>query len=80
MNLILDRFKNNHCVYYAFLIAYCTGLRIAEVFALTQEDIDFYNKGGRIQLLTHNKISRIDLTEMAFVIALTKYVNEDKWR
>ena len=44
INLILDRFKNNHCVYYAFLTAYCTGLRVAEVFALTWEDIDFYNK------------------------------------
>ena len=44
INTILDRFKNNHCVYYAFLTAYCTGLRIAEVFALTWEDIDFENK------------------------------------
>lgn len=44
ISLILDRFKNNNCVYYAFLTAYCTGLRIAEVFALTWEDIDFYNK------------------------------------
>lgn len=39
-----------------------------------------HNKGGGIQLLTHNKISRIDLTEMAFIMALTKYINEDKWR
>ena len=44
INTILDRFKNNHCVYYAFLTAYCTGLRIAEVFALTWNDIDFRNK------------------------------------
>ena len=42
--MILERFKNNHCVYYAFLTAYCTGLRVAEVFALTWNDIDFRNK------------------------------------
>ena len=44
INMILDRFKNNHCIYYAFLTAYCSGLRIAEVFALTLDDIDFKNK------------------------------------
>ena len=43
INIILDRFKN-HCVYYAFLTAYCTGLRASEVFALTWNDIDFRNK------------------------------------
>lgn len=42
--MILKRFKNNHCIYYAFLTAYCTGLRVAEVFALTWDDIDFNNK------------------------------------
>lgn len=44
INTILNRFKKNHCIYYGFLTAYCTGLRIAEVFALTWDDIDFKNK------------------------------------
>ena len=44
------------------------------------KDDERHNKGGGIQLLTHNKISRIDLTEMAFIMALTKYINEDDWK
>ena len=44
-----------------------------------EEDEERHNKGGGIQLLTHDKISRIDLTEMAFVMALTEYIN-DTWR
>ena len=35
IDMILNRFQNNHAVYYAFLTAYCTGLRVSEVFALT---------------------------------------------
>ena len=38
---ILERFSNNPCVYYAFLTAYYTGLRVSEVFGLTWDDIDF---------------------------------------
>lgn len=44
VELILDRFKNNHCVYYAFLTAYYTGLRVSEVFGLTWDDIDLEKK------------------------------------
>ena len=44
INTILERFKNNHCMYYAILTAYYTGLRVSEVFGLTWEDIDFENK------------------------------------
>lgn len=43
------------------------------------KDDERHNKGGGIQLLTHNKVSRIDLTEMAFIMALTKYINNN-WR
>lgn len=43
------------------------------------KDDERHNHGGGIQLLTRNNISRIDLTEMAFIMALTRYVNLDKW-
>ena len=43
-------------------------------------DDERHNKGGAIQLLTHNKISRLDLTQQAFIMALTKYINGDTWR
>ena len=46
---------------------------------LFEEDNERHNKGGAIQLLTHNKTSRVDLTEMAFIMALTKYMN-NIWR
>lgn len=36
-------------------------------------------KGGGIQLLTNNVINRIDLTEQAFIMALTKYNNGNIW-
>ena len=44
INMMLQRFKNNHAMYYAILTAYCTGLRAAELFALTWDDIDFERK------------------------------------
>lgn len=45
-----------------------------------EKDDERHNRGGGIQLLSHNEVSRIDLTEMAFVMALTKLINEEKWR
>lgn len=45
-----------------------------------EKDEERHNKGGGIQLLTHDKISRVDLTEMAFIMALTKYINGDSWK
>ena len=43
------------------------------------KDDERHNKGGAIQDLTRGEISRIDLTESAFIMALTKYIN-DVWR
>lgn len=44
IDMILERFKNNHAFYYAILTAYYTGLRVSEVFGLTWNDIDLENK------------------------------------
>ncbi len=44
------------------------------------KDDDRHNQGGGIQLLTHNKITRIDTTQIAFTMALIKYINGDIWR
>lgn len=43
------------------------------------EDNERRNQGGAIQTLTKNQLSRIDLTELAFVMALTRYLNKDIW-
>lgn len=44
MERILNRFKDNHSIYYAFLTAYYTGMRVSEVYALTWNCIDFEKK------------------------------------
>ena len=44
------------------------------------KDDERHNKGGGIQLLTHNNLSRIDLTEYAFIMALTSFVNGELWK
>lgn len=44
------------------------------------KDEQRHNQKGGIQLLTHNKITRIDLTKQAFIMALTKFINEDRWK
>lgn len=44
------------------------------------KDDERHNHGGGIQLLTHNNLSRIDLTEFAFIMALTTFVNDDLWK
>lgn len=48
IEIIFNRFRNSHTIYYAFLTAYYTGLRVSEVFGLTWEDIDFENKTLRV--------------------------------
>ena len=43
------------------------------------EDKERHKGGGASQMLTHGAITRLDLTESAFVMALTKYINKDTW-
>lgn len=45
-----------------------------------QKDETRHKRGGGIELLTHGEISRIDLSFDAFVMALTKFINEEKWK
>lgn len=40
------------------------------------EDNERHNKEGGINILTKGTISRIDITEEAFIMALTKYLNK----
>lgn len=41
---ILERFKGTHSIYYSFLTAYYTGMRVSEVYGLTWDCIDFEKK------------------------------------
>lgn len=41
---------------------------------------DLRSRGGGISLLSHGNVSRIDITETAFEMALTKFINGDIWR
>lgn len=43
------------------------------------DETDLKSNEGGISLLTHKEITRIDLTEFAFIMALTKYINGDIW-
>lgn len=41
------------------------------------EDRERHNGAGGIQLLTRGKVSRIDLAELAFTMALVRYLNKE---
>ena len=55
------------------------GIDEKEIDKIFEKDEERHNKGGGIQLLTKNIVTRIDLTELAFTMALTKYINKEKW-
>ena len=41
---------------------------------------DLRSRGGGIQLLSNGVVSRIDLAELAFEMALTKFINGEIWK
>ena len=41
------------------------------------KDDDGHNKGGGIQLLSKDVISRINISTSAFIMALTRYINKN---
>lgn len=41
---------------------------------------DLHNSTGGIGLLTKEVLSRIDLTEQAFIMALTPFINQETWK
>ncbi len=58
------------------IIARDLGQVIDEIF----EKNDLRSSVGGISYLTHSHINRIDLTEMAFIMALTQFVNGNIWK
>ena len=57
---ILNRFKDTPYLYYSFLTAYYTGMRVSEVYALTWDCIDFENKTLTINknIIKKNKFNK----------------------
>ena len=41
---------------------------------------DLRSSTGGVGLLTKEVITRIDLNTQAFIMALTQYINKDKWK
>ncbi len=41
---------------------------------------DLRSTNGGISFLTHNTITRIDLTQSAFIMALTQFINNNIWK
>lgn len=53
---------------------------LGELFnEIYKKDDESHNKHGGIVELTHQKVTRIDLGEQAFTMALTEWINEE-WR
>lgn len=53
---------------------------LGEIIDRIYDERDIRNKKGGICFLTHDKITRIDLTREAFIMALTSFINDDIWK
>lgn len=69
---------------YSIPIRYIDEIKKSNLAELTNrifgKDEQRHKNKGTIQLLTKDKISRVELIEDATVMALTKFINGDKWR
>ena len=53
---------------------------LAPVMDSLFEESDLRSSTGGIALLTHDVLTRIDLNTHAFVMALTPFINQNKWK
>ena len=53
---------------------------LAPVMDKLFQESDLRSSAGGISLLTHDVLSRIDLTTHAFVMALTPFINKNLWK
>jgi integrase len=73
--IILERFKDVPYIYYSFLTAYYTGLRVSECYALTWDNIDFEKK-----TLTVNKnIIKKNQHQLPKKYVITKGHSVEEW-
>ena len=73
--IILERFKDVPYLYYSFLTAYYTGLRVSECYALTWDNIDFERK-----TLTVNKnIIKKNQHQLPKKYVITKGHSVEEW-
>lgn len=73
--IILDRFKEVPYIYYSFLTAYYTGLRVSECYGLTWDNIDFEKK-----TLTVNKnIIKKNQNKLPKKYVITKGHSVEEW-
>ncbi len=73
--IILERFKDVPYIYYSFLTAYYTGLRVSECYALTWDNIDFEKK----TLTVNENIIKKNQHQLPKKYVITKGHSVEEW-